>query len=263
MVPRRLLLGFLFTLGAVVFLMAANVKAAGPTPVISRAFRVVIDPGHGGSNEGCQAHDGEGREKELTLDIARRVRRRLGDELPHAEVILTREGDVTMTLAERVAFANQTEADLFLSIHANASPEKNQRGYETYVLDTEANSLESARTAQRENDEGFIAPPSADPVATMLRELHLTQNRARSARFANLLQAEQGRRFPERLDRGVRTAPFDVLMGARMPAVLHEVGFLDHAEEGRFIDSEFGREQLAASIAEAVVRYYNAAGLER
>ncbi len=253
---QRLLLGFLVTLCALVFLMATGVSA-GPKPVLERPFTVVIDPGHGGSNEGCLAHDGSGREKELSLDLARRLRRRLAGELPHARIVLTRDADLTMTLAERVAFANAEEADLFLSIHANASPEKNQQGFESYVLDLDASNLEAARTAQRENDEGFAAPASVDPVAAMLRELNLTENRARAARFARHLQSEQGERFPERADRGVRTAPFDVLMGARMPAVLHEVGFFDHADEGSLLSSAAGREQLAAAMSDAVVRYYN------
>lgn len=254
---NRLWVGFLVTLCALVFLMATS-ASAGPKPVLDQPFRIVIDPGHGGSNEGCASFDGAAHEKDLTLDVARRLRRRLAAELPHAEVLLTRDADVTLTLAERVAFANAHEADLFLSIHANASPNKNQSGYETYVLDIDASNLEAARTAQRENDDGFAAPRDVDPVAAMVRELSLTENRARAARFARLVQREQGARFPERADRGVRTAPFDVLMGARMPAVLHELGFFDHAAEGELLSSSAGREQLAASISEAVVAYYNA-----
>jgi N-acetylmuramoyl-L-alanine amidase len=255
MFPRKLLVGFLVTLSALVFLMAATTSAA-PRPVVNDAFRVVIDPGHGGSNEGCLGHDGHIHEKDITLRLARELREQLASDLPHAEVVLTREADLTMTLAQRVAFANEQQADLFLSIHANASPGKNQSGFETYVLDLEASNLESARTAQRENDQGFAVPRSADPVAAMVRELALTHHRQQAARFASLLQKKHGHSFPERTDRGVRTAPFDVLMGARMPAVLHEVGFLDHAEEGNVISSEYGVERLSAAMSQAVVEYY-------
>ena len=257
MFPRKLLFGFLVTFSALVFLMATSSQAA-PRPVVNDSFRIVIDPGHGGSNEGCLGHDGELHEKEITLRIAQELRAQLRADLPHAEVVLTREADVTMTLAQRVAFANEQQADLFLSIHANASPEKNQSGFESYVLDLEASNFESARTAQRENDEGFAVPQSADPVAAMVRELALTHHRTQAARFASLLQRMHGHSFPQRVDRGVRTAPFDVLMGARVPAVLHEVGFLDHAEEGQVIASQSGVQGLAAAMSQAVVEYYRA-----
>lgn len=254
MIPRKLLVGFLVTLSAMVFLMATTSTAA-PRPVINDSFLVVIDPGHGGSNEGCLGHDGA-HEKDVTLRVARELRDQLAVDLPHAQVVLTREADLTMTLAQRVAFANEQGADLFLSVHANASPAKNQAGFESYVLDLQASNLESARTAARENDEGFAVPRSADPVAAMVRELALTHHRHQAARFASLLQKKHGHSFPEREDRGVRTAPFDVLMGARMPAVLHEVGFLDNAAEGSVISSEAGVSRLAGAMSQAVVEYY-------
>ena len=131
MFPRKLVLGFLVTLSAVVFLMAAS-SVAAPRPVVNDRFRIVIDPGHGGSNEGCLSHDGDSHEKDITLRIARQVRDQLASDLPHAEVLLTRDADLTMTLAQRVAFANEQRADLFLSIHANASADKGlSLGYST------------------------------------------------------------------------------------------------------------------------------------
>jgi N-acetylmuramoyl-L-alanine amidase len=239
------------------FLCSAGfASAAGPKPVLHRDFVVVIDPGHGGTNEGCASHDGGVHEKEVTLELARELKQRLEDLLPHARVVLTRDQDVTMTLADRVAFANETKADLFLSIHANASPERNQVGYETYLLDLQASNLEAARTAQRENDEGFATPKSVSAVDSMVRELALVANRKRAAYYARALQTHQGTRFPNRLDRGVRQAPFDVLMGTRMPAVLHEVGFLDHPEEGQLLRSDVGRAELVNGMAQATVDYY-------
>ena len=95
-----------------------------------------------------------------------------------------------------------------------------------------------------------------NPVAAMVRELALTHHRTQAARFAGLLQRMHGNTFPERKDRGVRTAPFDVLMGTRMPAVLHEVGFLDHATEGQVISSKAGAQRVAAAMSQAVVEYY-------
>lgn len=251
-IPKLIALLALVLLGA----GAAPAVRAGPVPVLHRDFVLVVDPGHGGTNEGCTSAAGDLHEKEVTLAIARQLQARLAQVLPHARVILTRDEDVTMTLAERVAFANEAHADLFLSIHANASAQRDQVGFETYVLDLQASNLEAARTAQRENDEGFMAPRSADPVAAMVRELELVSDRTRAAYYARAIQDGHVSRFPARVDRGVRQAPFDVLMGARMPAVLHEVGFLDHAEEGELLRSEAGRTQLVEILADATVAYY-------
>ncbi len=231
-------------------------EAGAPQPILHRDFVVVLDPGHGGTNDGCRSGAGGVHEKELTLDLARALQTRLRELLPHSEVILTRDRDITMTLADRVAFANEAGADLFLSIHANASADGRQLGFETYLLDTEASNLESARTAQRENDEGFAVPHSASTVDMMVRQLGLVHNRNRAAVYARAIQDEQASRFPARFDRGIRQAPFDVLMGARMPAVLHEVGFLDHEAEGQMLRSRSGQRQLVESMARATVTYY-------
>lgn len=229
---------------------------AAPKPTVQRDFVVVIDPGHGGTNAGCASHDGHTHEKEVTLEVATALRAELRERLPHAEVQLTRDQDLTLTLAERVATANRVGADLFISIHANASPDQTQSGFETYILDHKASTLEAARTAQRENDEGFVAPEVRNDAAAMVRELALTAARERALDFSQSLQNAQARRFPGRVDRGVRTAPFDVLMGARMPAVLTEIGFLDNAEEGELLLDPEGQAKIVDGMAEAVVDYY-------
>jgi len=180
--------------------------------------------------------------------------------MPHAEVLLTREADQTLHLSQRVGFANACAADLFLSLHCNASPNGDQTGFETFVLDVNASSSDAALTAQRENDEGFAHPRTAtkdDDVAMMLRELGMTRDRKRAAQFAAAIQREQGKQFPKRLDRGVRQAHFDVLMGARMPAVLHEIGFLDHPEESKMLLTEQGRELVVGTLARATLGYFN------
>jgi N-acetylmuramoyl-L-alanine amidase len=254
--------GFLFGLGsalagATVLGRSSRVLAAG-RPMTERDFRLVIDPGHGGENEGCLAHDGHVHEKVVTLALAELLAKRVVALMPNATVLLTRDDDETMHLASRVAFANACDADLLLSIHCNASPERNQTGFETYVLDLEASNREAALVAQRENDEGFAKPAGADDeVATMLRELGMTQARRNAAWFADAIQREQAERFSDRRDRGVLQAPFDVLMGARMPAVLTEVGFLDHAEEGPMLRSAAGQKQIVEGLAQAVLGYFN------
>jgi N-acetylmuramoyl-L-alanine amidase len=233
---------------------------AAPKPVIEQRFRLVIDPGHGGENLGCRAYQGGPHEKEVTLVLAQALAGRVVELMPHAEVLLTREQDETLHLSQRTAFANACDADLFLSLHCNASPHADQTGFETFLLDVQASSSDAALTAQRENDEGFARPRSAeadDDVSIMLRELSMTEHRKRAGYYAKAIQREQAKRFPERFDRGVRQARFDVLMGARMPAVLHEVGFLDHASESELLLDERGRAAIIEAIAQATLSYFN------
>lgn len=239
--------------------LSASSAWAGPRPTGEMGFRLVIDPGHGGENTGCLAHGGGVHEKQLTLAMAQRLAGRVAVLMPHAEVLLTREKDETLHLSQRVGFANHAEADLFLSLHCNASADQTQTGFETFLLDLEASNEEAALTAQRENDEGFAAPSTSDDdeVAVMLRELGLTGCRQHAAHYARAIQREQALRFPERMDRGVRQAPFDVLMGARMPAVLHEVGFLDHPAEGQLLLDDAGQGEIVEAIAQATLRYFN------
>ena len=244
--------------GASVALRPGQALAA-PRPVVEQAFCLVIDPGHGGENHGCEAYGGHGlREKSVTLILARELQRRVVELMPNAQVLLTREADETLHLNQRVRFANEVGADLFMSLHCNASPHANQTGFETFLLDAKASSEQAALTALRENDEGYAAPrPADDEVSTMLRELSLTNNRKRAALYAQALQREQARRFPKRIDRGVRQANFDVLMGARMPAVLHEVGFLDHPEDSQLILEDDQRGALIEALAQATLSYFN------
>jgi N-acetylmuramoyl-L-alanine amidase len=251
---RLLLLGLLAWLCTAA--SAASPAQAGPQPVVDREFVVVLDPGHGGTNRGCASSDGRTHEKEVTLTVARELKAEIQRRLPHARIVLTRNRDETLTLAERVTLANATGADLFVSIHANASETRTQHGFETYLLDARASGLEAARTARRENDEGHTTPVAASAVDIMLRQLTLTNHRNRAAVLARAIQDEQSSRFPGRLDRGVKQAPFDVLMGARMPAVLFEVGFLDHPQDGQMLLDQASRARVVDGLAVAVGQYY-------
>lgn len=255
---RRGFLGLSAALaGATVLGRASRVLAAG-RPVTEREFCLVLDPGHGGENEGCMAHDGHVHEKVVTLALAEQLSTRVVALMPTAKVLLTRDTDETLHLSSRVAFANACNADLLISLHCNASVERNQTGFETYLLDLDASSRDAALTAQRENDEGFGRPVGADDeVDMMLRELDMTRARRNAAWLADAIQREQAKRFPGRSDRGVLQAPFDVLMGARMPAVLHEVGFLDHPQEGPLLRSAAGQSLIVEGLAQAVLGYFN------
>ena len=243
-------------------LAAASVSAtawAGPRPVVRRDFVLCLDPGHGGDNDGCHSADGSVVEKDVTLQTALALQAAVLHKLPHVQVVLTREADRSCTLADRVAFANAAGADAFISLHTNASESKSQHGFETYVLDARASSLEAARTARRDNDEGLAEPGTAAEgaeVATMLRQLEMAEQRLAAGRFAKSIQAHQRSAFPDRADRGVRQAPFDVLMGARMPAVLFESGFLDHEGEGALLTSDTGMNKVVGGLADAVVDLY-------
>ena len=199
---------------------AEPTSAAAPKPLAQRDFVLVLDPGHGGSNDGCRSSDGFVYEKEITLRVAKELQQRLGVLLPHAEVLLTREEDQTLTLAGRAKLANEEGGDLFLSLHANASPGRDQQGFETFLLEQQADSEEAAWTARRENAGGSVVRRGGETVSLMLRELELNHNRNDAAYFAHAIQREQAKRFPARPDRGVREAPFDVLMGTQMPAGL-------------------------------------------
>lgn len=242
-------------------LAPAATEAAGPVPLVERPFVVALDPGHGGSNAGCTAFDGAVHEKDLTLVMAQELRAILQRRLPHARVVLTRSADETVTLAERVQRANAAQADLFISLHANASGGGPQTGFETYILDVALAEREVARTArQPESGAESGAESGGDPAraqaSTMMRQLALMAHRARAAGFARRVQQQQAKRFPQRIDRGVKQGTFDVLLGVRMPAVLFEAGFLDHPQEGARLLDAGQRSLVIDGLAASIVGYY-------
>src|SRR5690349_10075143 len=133
-------------------LIGARAAAPGPRPVMDQPYVVALDAGHGGDNHGCTSADASEHEKDVSLELAKALADALAERLPQADVVLTRADDRTLALADRVAIANAVKADVFVSLHANASPKHDQRGFETYVLDAKASSLDAAWTARRENE---------------------------------------------------------------------------------------------------------------
>jgi N-acetylmuramoyl-L-alanine amidase len=207
---------------------------------------VVLDPGHGGSNLGAAGVTGL-HEKQLSLTLATAVADRLRTR--GIAVQLTRSDDRTLTLRQRVAFADQVPADLFVSIHANASPTRTQHGYETYVLtargiDIDGRALRSDTPTLR---------PGIDPdIGLVLDDIERGASQWESADLAARVQrALHDRRGPDG-DRGVRQDAQHVLLGATMPAVLVEVGFIDHPIEGHQLADPTIQSQLADAIAEAI-----------
>ncbi len=210
---------------------------------------VIIDPGHGGSDPG--AHGAGGAiEKELTLALSRQLKTRLEEAL-NVRVVLTRSSDIDISLDSRSALANQYKGDLFISLHINASPNSSARGAETYFSSFEASDTDAMRTASVEN--ASVGDPLYD-LQLMLWDLAQSRYLGQSQTLGGLVQAELNDALGLR-NRGVKQAPFRVLLGAAMPAVLVELGFLSNPkEEQRLQDSEY-RGQLTDSLVRAVSRY--------
>jgi N-acetylmuramoyl-L-alanine amidase len=220
-------------------LVAALATAAHANP------RVVLDPGHGGSNAGAQ---GPGiHEKQLTLAIASQVAAHLRDH--GIDVVMTRTGDRTLTLRQRVEVADSLPADLFVSIHANASPTRTQRGYETYVLTVKGVDIDG-----RALRSDVVTPrPGVDAdVALVLDDVERGASQWEAAELAARVQHNLRDRRGAEGDRGVRQDAHHVLLGATMPAILVEVGFIDHPVEGKQLLEPGVQKQLASAIAEAI-----------
>lgn len=221
---------------------------------------VVLDPGHGGTNRGAFGPWIKRYEKRMTLTLARRTANYLRLGLPGIRVVLTRDRDEYLTLAQRVRRANHAKADLFLSIHLNACESHALYGYETYILTRQAAELEAGRlrmrSKMRNNKE------SGGVVQQILSDLKQSAAHGQSALLARRVQRALERvRGPE-LNRGVRQAAFDVLLGLRMPGVLVEAGFIDHPEESQHLARPAVQETISAALAAGVIEQLRAADVD-
>jgi len=232
-------------------LFCSALLAAAPAPPRPR---VVVDPGHGGAQEGAISPDGQ-FEKTVSLDVARRLKAALEQE--GMEVRLTREQDVQLALADRVTFANQARPDVFVSLHLNSMPTRRLRakleGVQTFFLSASASGEDARRVAETENADsaGAGAPVPSDTLAFILSDLRRSEAHADSARLAyaihsRLVAASGGS------DHGVQQAPFYVLTGVEAPAVLVEFGFISHPEECRKLARPEYRDRIAQAIADGV-----------
>lgn len=216
--------------------------------------RVVLDPGHGGQDPGATGPSGL-LEKDVSLDIAHRAAPVLSREMGIV-TMLTRDRDEFVSLEERTARANAFSADLFLSIHCNASESASAHGVQTYVLDTTSDDI-AARVAARENN-ASLAQAGGD-VARLLGSLRLADLGSRSTHLGELLQrsamASLGEKYPGASDQGVKTAGFYVLVGAQMPAILFETSFISNPLEESRLGSTDYRQRLADAIVNAVKAY--------
>jgi N-acetylmuramoyl-L-alanine amidase len=233
----------------------------GPVPLApDQGFSlVVLDPGHGGRDTGAVGPGGT-MEKDLTLAIARRVRARLARS-SDLQVLLTRDSDVFVPLQARVAAANARGADLFVSIHLNAAPSRHAIGTETYFLSAVASDDAARASAEFENrslelEEQHPGAPPTD-LAFILGDLARSASVRESEAFAASLQEAFIDQAPSvrGQSRGVKQAPFVVLAGAEMPAVLTEVGFISNPQQERALKSERVQEEIARAIIRSILVY--------
>lgn len=215
--------------------------------------KIVVDPGHGGHDVGTMSPGGL-YEKELVLDVSRRVAALLEEQLG-AEVILTRDEDLYVHLEERTRIANQHKADLFLSIHANSSPVRSVAGVETYYLNftTNRNALE---VAAREN---AGSSKSVGDLRELLQKIALRDKADESEEFAARVQRAlhgfSAKNNAAARNRGVKRAPFVVLIGASMPSILAEIGFLTNSTDEALLKRGDYRQKLAEALVAGVVSY--------
>ena len=214
--------------------------------------RIVIDPGHGGHDPGAAGKDVG--EAELVLDVALRLEKLL-QRIPGIDVVLTRRTDEFVSLQERTAIANREGADLFLSIHANASESPFARGVETYFLNF-ANNLGAAAVAARENAASGQAMASLPDLVKMIALNNKLDESRDLATMVQQAMVERLRGVNKSLkDLGVKQAPFAVLIGAAMPSVLVEVSFVTNAQDARQLRSMVYRQRIAEALANAVRKY--------
>ena len=236
---------------------AAHVSSDGERS-LTRALglkinRVVIDPGHGGTDQGTVGRRGL-MEKELVLDVAKRLGK-LIEQGMGSEVIYTRTDDTFIPLQARNEMANEKKADLFLSIHANSSPHPKIGGIEVYYLNF-TRSAEALDVAAREN---ASSEKSVFELRDLIQTITLHDKIEESKEFASkvqgALQTFETRYNAAAKDRGVKKAPFVVLIGANMPSVLAEIGFLSNSREEQLLKRPEHRQRLAEALYQGVSRY--------
>jgi N-acetylmuramoyl-L-alanine amidase len=211
--------------------------------------RVVIDAGHGGHDTGSIGPGGY-TEKDLVLDVALRLKELIETELG-AEVVMTRTDDTFVPLESRTAIANQQEADLFISIHANSSRIRAARGVETYFLNF-TSSREALETASREN---AASERSIHELQDLVKKIMLRDKVDESRELAQYIQRSMTTRKNAGTDRGVKQAPFVVLIGANMPSILAEVCFISNPQEEKLVKASDSRQAIAQSLFEGVRSY--------
>lgn len=216
---------------------------------------VVLDPGHGGRSFGAKGSTGT-REKDLVLSVAEKLKVRLEDGLG-IKVVLTRSADYYVGLKERTAIANNNRADLFLSIHANATFRRDIAGYETYYLNFKSTDKQARSYAEAENRALGVKGGEDDKalLEAILWDMAQTAYIQESSELAAMVQRRLVSGLKGR-DRGVRQAPLAVLMGARMPAALVEIGYISNPEQEVKLSRKTHQDQIATALYRAIEDYH-------
>jgi N-acetylmuramoyl-L-alanine amidase len=215
--------------------------------------RVVIDPGHGGHDQGTAGGQGL-LEKDLVLDVALRLGK-LIEEKMGSEVVYTRSDDTFIPLQERTEIANRKKADLFISIHANSSPVPRVTGIETYYLNfTSAADAMDVATRENAGSEKSVYELQ-DLIQSIAKHDKVEESRSMAGEVQTALQAFEVKSSPTAKDRGTRKAPFLVLIGAQMPSILTEIGFLSNPKEESNLDKPEYRQKLAEALYRGISKY--------
>lgn len=247
--------------------MARPMREAQPTSDGDRSLirtlglkigKIVIDPGHGGHDTGTIGPHGL-LEKELVLDVSKRLGKLLSARLG-AQVVYTRRDDTFIPLETRTAIANQEQADLFVSVHANSSHDPDARGVETYYLNF-TSSPEALEVAAREN---AASDKSIHELQDLVKKIALKEKIEESREFASDVQGALhtglGVKNPGERNRGVKKAPFVVLIGANMPSILAEISFLSNPTDERRLKTPEYRQRIAESLYRGISRYIDGLG---
>jgi N-acetylmuramoyl-L-alanine amidase len=241
---------------------AANATAhvAAPTAAGNRSLtrtlglkigKIVVDAGHGGHDTGTIGPNGV-MEKDVVLDVARKLGKLLETKLG-AEVVYTRDDDTFIPLETRTAIANKEQADMFISIHANSSSDTTARGVETYYLNF-TTSRDALEVAARENS---VSEESIHELQDLVKKIALKEKIEESQEFAADVQHAlvQGLNSPNFGNRGVKKAPFVVLIGANMPSILTEIAFLSNSAEEKKLKTSQYRQRIAEAIYKGISKY--------
>jgi N-acetylmuramoyl-L-alanine amidase len=216
--------------------------------------RIVIDPGHGGHDTGTIGPTGL-MEKDLCLDVALRLGKLIQQKLPGAEIVYTRSDDTFIPLEERTNIANEAKADLFISVHANSSPDHAARGVETYYLNLKG-SPEAMEVAAREN---AASDHGVHDLQDLVKQIARTEKIDESKELAEDIQDSLSRRMQKTAkpmkNRGVRKAPFVVLIGADMPSILTEISFLSNPADEALLKKPEHRQRIAEGVFQGVSNY--------
>ena len=216
--------------------------------------RIVIDAGHGGHDTGTIGPTGL-MEKDLCLDVALRFGKIVQQKLPGADIVFTRTDDTFIPLEERTHIANEAKADLFISIHANSSPDHGARGVETYYLNLRG-SAEAMEVAARENS---VSQENIHDLQDVVKRIAQTEKIDESRELAADIQDSLSKRIQKTVkpvkNRGVRKAPFVVLIGADMPSILTEISFLSNASDEQLLKKPEHRQRIAEGVYQGVAAY--------